>query len=143
MNIIGTQFILNTCLICIHFNSTRVQHFGQSIAYKNSWRWLSVRHMAVLALLEDIANRAVRRKGVFDDAWLINRYSSVRALCPNGLSSTEIHQTQPGHTCLGTGFVPPWFPGNNNVPLRELEIDCWVSQSWSFARCQQETEVIL
>ena len=65
--------------------------------------------MAAL-VLEDIANRAIRRERVFrvradvlaqDDAWLISRY-----------------QMQPGHTRSGSGFVCSWVPGYRNVPTR-------------------------
>src|SRR4029434_1549970 len=43
---------------------------------------------------------------------------SVRALCPNGPSSTETHLMQPGHTRSGTGLVYSWVPGYRNVPTR-------------------------
>ena len=65
--------------------------------------------MAAL-VLEDIANRAIRRERVFrvradvlaqDDAWLISRY-----------------QMQSGHTSSGSGFVCSWVPGYRNVPTR-------------------------
>src|SRR4029434_6324013 len=62
---------------------------------------------------------------------------SVRALCPNGPSSTETHLMQPGHTCSGSGFVCSSVPGYRNVPMRNWRpvgyITVIVKQN--FARC--------
>src|SRR4029434_135435 len=43
---------------------------------------------------------------------------SVRAFCPNGPSSKEMHQMQPGHT--RSGNVCSWVPGYRNVATRNL-----------------------
>src|SRR4029434_1080767 len=62
---------------------------------------------------------------------------SVRALCPNGPSSTETHLMQPGHTRSGSGFFCSWVPGYRNIPTRNWRPVGYIPVIFkqNFARC--------